>query len=187
MRTISTGAALALTLGAAVASEAAEPDPVTHCAETSADAAAEIDCLRRVIRDLLPETYAEAEAPPARVASSMDAATDEAPPPEAAPAAEPELGAEQVERRARRTEKSAEESDTAARAEETPQTIITRVVDFDRNAKGQLILVLENGQVWKQRAGDARTVRLKRHEKPQVEIRKGALSGYRIKFLEKGR
>lgn len=56
------------------------------------------------------------------------------------------------------------------------------VADFAYNQSNSLVLVLKNGQVWKQRAGDLNSVRLKKGETPRVIIRPGALSGYRMEF-----
>lgn len=61
------------------------------------------------------------------------------------------------------------------------------VVDFALNARGKLVLVLNNGQVWKQRGGDVKKVKLSEGETPRVRIKRGAISGYRMDFIDKDR
>lgn len=58
------------------------------------------------------------------------------------------------------------------------------VADFAYNQNSRLVLVLSNGQVWKQRTGDVNYVRLKKGDKPRVIVRPGAISGYRMEFLD---
>jgi hypothetical protein len=56
------------------------------------------------------------------------------------------------------------------------------VADFAYNQNDKLIIVLSNGQVWKQRTGDSVDVFLKKGDAPKVIVRKGAVSGYRMNF-----
>jgi hypothetical protein len=56
------------------------------------------------------------------------------------------------------------------------------VADFAYNQNDKLILVLLNGQVWKQRTGDSVDVFLKTGDTPRVIVREGAVSGYRMNF-----
>lgn len=58
------------------------------------------------------------------------------------------------------------------------------VADFAYNQNSRLVLVLSNGQVWKQRTGDSNYVRLKKGDTPRVLVRPGAISGYRMEFLD---
>ncbi len=69
------------------------------------------------------------------------------------------------------------------RTQRTPTlTERSTVVDFAYNANSRLILVLSNGQVWKQRDGDIRQVRLKKGDRPEVIVSEGRISGYRMTF-----
>ena len=56
------------------------------------------------------------------------------------------------------------------------------VADFAYNQNDKLIIVLSNGQVWKQRTGDSVDVFLKAGDAPRVIVREGAVSGYRMNF-----
>ena len=185
-------AALILLSGYAPArAEQADHDPVARCADQSGTAELEIACLRGVIRALLSGESVDAVAatanstePDAVVAATPAPAEPvamEAAAPEALPAAAPTgMGAEQVMAR----EASGKKSEKKERKEDGEHA---RVVDFAYASTGQLILVLDNGQVWGQRSSDNQSVRLQKDEKTPVFIRRGALSGYRIDFTEKHR
>ncbi|PHS27311.1 MAG: hypothetical protein COA84_04795 [Robiginitomaculum sp.] len=51
----------------------------------------------------------------------------------------------------------------------------------------KLIVVLENGQIWKQPSGDRQSVRLRKGDAPDVLIKRGAVSGYRMTFIKANR
>jgi hypothetical protein len=64
---------------------------------------------------------------------------------------------------------------------------VSQVTDFAYTQSGRLILVLSNGQVWKQRSGDVQTVKLQEGDTPAVAVRRGAISGYRMDFIDLNR
>ncbi|VAV86835.1 hypothetical protein MNBD_ALPHA06-150 [hydrothermal vent metagenome] len=88
------------------------------------------------------------------------------------------LGAERVPLEGELKEQSRRD---AAQAE------FSTVVDFAYNKEGKLVLVLSNGQAWKQLSSDLQTVSLQDGDSPQISIRRGAVSGYRLKFIEANR
>jgi len=172
-------------------------DPIKACQATSANQGEEITCLRNVVRGLLdtpalsaeiapapPEAAAPAPVEPPAITAGASPQPEEEETPIGAVAATTGIGAEQViakqEKQARKT-KAGREKQTKKHQEST------YVVDFAYTSRGQLILVLANGQVWAQRKGDAQDVRLTKNEKTPVTIRRGALSGYRINFTDKRR
>ena len=166
--------------------------PIARCAEQSRTLTEERDCLRMVIRSLMSSGGVLIDSPQAANAASdvVEAANEPVtqPTPDIAQAmtASKEqkpagMGAEQVMARQARAE---EKNDVKSKEDKGEATV---VVDFAYTPKGQLILVMKNGQVWRQRAGDRQSVRLNDGEQTPVIIRRGALSGYRIDFTEKHR
>lgn len=77
------------------------------------------------------------------------------------------LGAEQVSVNRRAKAKLREES---------------RVADFAYTQDKSMVIVLNNGQVWKQNGSDLNFVRLNKGGTPNVIVRSGAFSGYRMEF-----
>ena len=77
------------------------------------------------------------------------------------------LGAEQISSNRREKSLTREES---------------RVADFAFTQAGQMIIVLANGQVWKQNASDLNSVKLAKGATPNVVVRAGKVSGYRMEF-----
>lgn len=149
----STLAVIAASSGGALAQ--APANPIEYCRTTTTTDEDRIACLEAALK-------ASAVAPKAQ---------------------KKELGAEQVE--ARQASRKAEElgaEQVAARdkdrPKEPPQRLEARIKDFDYDLRGNLIVTLENGQVWKQK--DAERVRLSRKKTYDVEIREGVLSGYRM-------
>ncbi len=167
-------------------------DPISYCREQSSGKSERIECLENAITQLIAGEKAtrqaagkdagSGDASQARSASSEATAgaketltTAEA---EAAPSG---LGAEQVIARQERETKEGREE----RRERIRQSAAeSRIVDFAHTATGRLIIVLENGQVWAQRSSDSAKVRLREGERPDVKVRRGALSGYRMEISD---
>lgn len=96
--------------------------------------------------------------------------------PEPAPVALPamELGAEQVEAR----QSGSSVSERAPR-----ETLHAAIIAAQEPIPGQMVLELDNGQVWRQIDGDARALRSIRGSTP-VEITRARLGGYRMTLLD---
>jgi hypothetical protein len=164
------------------ASAYAQTDPIDFCRNSSSDDKARIECLEDAIRGLMPLAAAEnAESaspvspivrPPAPVVASSDESPAALAPPKG-------IGAEQV---VARQERDSKDRGKLRKERIDKEAITARLVDFARTSAGRLILVLDNGQVWAQRAGDNQEVRLRDGDTPTVRIRRGMISGYRIEF-----
>lgn len=165
---------LALTMGAASAASlagaahAAQGDPIAdpilaECrAETETQA--RINCLEAAVADLA------SRLPQERRAEILD-------PQE--PAARG-LGAEQVMAAQNRR---APEDDP----ENPDNRLEARVIDFSRTNSGNYIFILDNDQVWAQQDFDRTMLSLADNESYQIEVVKGFLSGYRMRFPELNR
>lgn len=171
----------ALLAGAALfaANAAAETaDPIAYCASTAENTEQHISCLETAIRQLRADSGAAADAPIAVKGATPPAGANTIAAEEAvADAAEPELGAEQV---ARRVEKPADKKE-----KQRKQKIIAAVASFEYGRNGLLTLTLDNGQVWRQTdAGGGRTPFLSKKRTYTAEVKKGAVSGYRLIIRE---
>ena len=157
--------------------EAPAPDPIEACRLSASSAEEEIECLRDSIRSGLKEVQVPAPsiAPEKAVPDTIVATAPEM------PSAPTGLGAEQVISRQVREGKVVDEPTL----NDTENSFL--VVDFERTERDQLVLVLDNGQVWVQRMGDAQTVSLEPGDPVSIRILFGALSGYRIWFEESRR
>lgn len=170
-------------------------DPISACKTSSPTDAARIECLENALRRFLP-TAPQANAAPAPSAAPVDAksaaptapaavapaapvAAAEGVPVNAAPVSG--LGAEQV---IAKQERQAEDRGKRRKERLEKEAVKAQLVDFARTSTGRLILVLDNGQVWAQRAGDHQEVRLRKGDTPSVLIRRGTISGYRIEFSD---
>ena len=190
--TVAVAAAVSLLATAPLRGEVA--DPIEVCKATSSDTAAEVECLRGVIRDLLDLDAAVPDSADAGL--SADSPTHPAPeeaasPPAAIPAAPVATDAVAGEAPAEPTgigaEQVAAKQDRKSDSKRKDKEVDALVVDFAYTSLGKLVLVLDNGQVWAQRGGDTREVRLREGEHTPVVIKRGMLSGYRIQFTEKRR
>ena len=142
---------------------------IMKCRTSAVSQAAQITCLEKTLRDIGP---AEPTTPDWAGTKSVLPIDDAAGERSVGTAG---LGAEQVPLY----------GEDAQRAKEIRSiTETSRVVDFAYTQSGRLIIVLSNGQVWKQRSGDLQTVKLKEGDTPNVLVRKGALSGYRMNFVD---
>ena len=190
-------AATAVTITASPAAFAQQQaNPVDYCRENAADKDARIACLEAAITGLMSrngapdaDAMAAAAAPPQQsVQAAGDAASDETPPDEApavavaeaaAAAPEPEkptgLGAEQV--LARQSSDSDDDDDDKG-------AITVAIADFAKTNTGRLVIVLQNGQVWRQIEGDTQDLRLSRDDKLTAEVWNSSLGGYKLRITE---
>lgn len=193
-------AATAVTMAASPAAFAQQQtNPVDYCRENAADKDARIACLEAAITGLMSrnaapdaDAMAAAAAPTQQSAQAAgDAASDETAPDEApavavaeAPAAAPEpekptgLGAEQV--LARQNSDSDESDDEDNRKD----AITIAIADFAKTNTGKLIIVLNNGQVWRQIEGDNQNLRLSRDDKLTAEVWSSRFGGYKLRITE---
>ncbi len=152
----------------------AQADPIEHCRETADNKKERIACLEAVITGLISPgqpvaaVVVEAEEQP-RLAETEPAAED-------MPAG---LGSEQA--RANQESKS-KEGRRAHKKRVKAEAVNATLVDFARTKTGRLILVLDNGQVWSQRSSDRQKVRLRDGDTPEVTVRRGTFSGYRMEL-----
>lgn len=176
-----------ITIGAAAAQNV---NPVDYCRENSGGKSERIACLEAAIMTLMSQQTASAPAPEApETAAPAPVAELQAEPEEPLALAEAEetpsgLGAEQVNAKRERESKKAREK---KKEKEKAEAVAARIIDFARSASGRLILVLDNGQVWAQRSSDNTNVRLREGETPEVRIRRGAISGYRMEISDPDR
>lgn len=147
---------------------------IVKCRANADSVAQQVTCLEEALRRMVENTgepdWASAVAPP----PDVDTAIGTTPPPFSNSTTRG-IGAEQIP--------SNREISRAAQSKIKEQSV---VADFAYNQSDRLILVLSNGQVWKQRTGDLNYVRLKRGDRPAVIVRPGTLSGYRMEFPELG-
>ena len=172
--------------GGALAQQRAE-DLIAACRAQADGKNDRIACLENALRSLDGVDVATTDAappPPVALASEEDApepvvaaVSPVAPQPQTA--APTGIGAEQV---IAREERSSEEGRKKRKARSKAEMTEAKMIDFARTASGRLVIVLDNGQVWAQRAGDQQEVRLREGDQTTVKIRRGAISGYRIEF-----
>jgi hypothetical protein len=186
-------AAAAAAFCAAGAAAAQSADPIEYCRENSGGKSERIACLEAAITALMAQRSASAPppsppseapvAPPPVPAGAEDVAAlspSPAEPAPASPSAVAGVGAEQVERRLRKEDKLAE-------AEEAEIEVTAAVVEYGETALGKALLILDNGQVWRQRDSDRTRIRLSSKQKYTVTIKEGMISGYRIHVNELNR
>ena len=127
-----------------------------------------IACLEAALRR--QAGAAPAPAPRTAAAETREAMGE----PAAAPRAEADgLGAEQV--RMRRVREGSEAERRAVEA---------RIIDHAYTALGALVVVLDNGQAWRQGRSDGTEIRLEDGAPYTVRIEAGLLSGYRMRIHE---
>ncbi|MEO0398408.1 MAG: hypothetical protein AAF224_03170 [Pseudomonadota bacterium] len=66
------------------------------------------------------------------------------------------------------------------RAEDEKVTAV--ITEFAITPSGTYVFFLDNGQVWRQKSADSARVRLSKKLTYDVEVRRGAISGYRLKI-----
>src|SRR5690606_27543248 len=118
----------------------------------------EIACLRRLLR--------------------TPAAAPQEPVPAPAPPSQSALGAEQVA-------PAAAPAPTLDRPE--PSGVAAAVVEARRDARGLLVMLLDNGQIWRQDESLAIPLRLGEGARIPVEISRSGFGGYRMDFPDSGR
>lgn len=158
----------------------AQTDPISHCRENTDGKSERIACLEAAILGLM--------GGPSQALSQADDQADAAPPPPArlaetdAPSAAPDepsgLGAEQVVKR----EVERGERDNTIAEQRRSERVTSKIVDFARTDAGFLLIFLENGQIWRQRKSDSVVLRLSRNKDYEAEIRRGVISGYRMRI-----
>lgn len=157
----------------ALAQSNLDPERIIMSCRTSASTMeAQIACLEESLRTALPMVeqpdWANGGSVPERTRRPVKSSDGVVVRNSAAPGG---IGAEQVQ-----VETDPARSDNEVQSEESI------VADFAYNQNDKLIIVLSNGQVWKQRTGDSVDVFLKTGDSPRVVVREGAVSGYRMNF-----
>ena len=161
---IAPGVALAQTSG----------DPIEYCRENTDGKKERIACLEAAILGLMGRDVAGADGEQTKTADAGDAVVEEADPD--APVG---LGAEQVQRR-REQLGLLDEEEKQKKEKKRKERITSKITDFATTSAGYFIIFLENGQVWRQRKSDSVVVRLSKYKEYEVEIKRGAISGYRM-------
>lgn len=160
------GAAGAATLAGAAHAVQGDPvaDPILAECRAQTEAQARIDCLEEAVADLA------SRLPRIRRAEILD-------PQEPAVSG---LGAEQVmaSQNRRMPKDDPDNPDNKLEA---------RVIDYSRTNSGNYIFILDNDQVWAQQDFDRTMLSLDDGETYQIEVVKGFLSGYRMRFPELNR
>lgn len=141
---------------------------IVKCRAKTNTQAEQVTCLENALRTMVPSTGEPDWGGTQSLPRNPDQAINTTPSTEARG-----IGAEQIPLNRDRA--------AAARTRLNEQSV---VADFAYNQSNRLILVLSNGQVWKQRSGDLNTVRLNKGDRPTVIVRPGAVSGYRMEFPE---
>ena len=183
---------LSLSAQSVLAADSAE-DAIRACRENTKKAKAQVICLETAMRRMFSgvSTVSTQDSPASQVqihsnvspAPVRQAGTSMGSRPTAMPTQPPAMpkgiGAEQVPLSGERLEYSKKAERKAEPA---------HVVDFAYyGPEKKLVVVLENGQIWKQPSGDRQSVRLRKGDKPDVLIKRGALSGYRMSFIKANR
>lgn len=169
-----------LTAGVAIAGMAhaqATDDPIARC-RGAGDAKAQIACLEAALRGL--ETQKPVSPGPAPVPVTPAARPTLPAEPATVPAARPspslpDLGSEQV---ARKKERKAPNKVKSREHFDAP------IQSFARNAGDKWVFVLANGQIWRQLQGDPTDAVLREGYAYTANIRRGAVSGYRMSIRE---
>ncbi len=157
----------------------AQTNPIDHCRESSDGKKERIACLEAAITGLM-----SAGQPVATVANNEGEQTRLAEAEQATAGAPTGIGSEQVlAKQDRQTKEGRSKRKKRIKAE----TVTATLVDFARTKTGRLILVLDNGQVWSQRLSDEQKVRLREGDTPEVTVRRGAFSGYRMEISKPNR
>ena len=135
---------------------------LAHCM-TMNGAVERLSCYDRVARQ------AVGAAPQAQAAQSP---TQQSPTPQAriAPSADPgrDFGKERV-----------------TPAEPQSDRFTAEMTDFQKDARGHFTVVLQNGQVWRQAAGDTGVAQIRSGQANQVTISRGALGSYDLRFNDR--
>ncbi len=136
---------------------AQEIDEIAICQQAAAPKA-QITCLEEAIRTL-----------------KRQAQNDFAAAPQSLNAQAPELGAEQVKNRQTRFEPK------------ESQTLTATIAEASYSLRDRLIVILDNGQIWRQSQGGERKLRLSPKRTYEVEIKPGLISGYKMNIKGQNR
>lgn len=163
-----------LASGSAFAQSNLDPEQIImSCRTSAATMEAQISCLEKSLRTSLPTANKPDWANGGSVSERNNQATASSGGGVVRNSAGPTgIGAEQVKL----------EGDDARSSDSNFQVEESVVADFAYNQNDKLIIVLSNGQVWKQRTGDSVDVFLKSGDTPRAIVREGAVSGYRLNF-----
>lgn len=147
----------------------------------------EVACLREALaasrRALAEANGAEPLPPPSQPAQPQGREVATAPaapsaaPPRSAAAPSAELGREQVARAQPERE----------RVPDSSEALLAKVVDVRPDARGLLVMQLDNGQIWRQDESVGGPIRLGENQRVGVEITRSGFGGYRMRFPELGR
>jgi hypothetical protein len=99
------------------------------------------------------------------------------------PEPEPALGAEQVAAAAARGPMAQHATPNRAERSE-PAGVTASVVEARRDARGLLVMLLDNGQIWRQDERLAIPLSLSESTQTPVQIRRSGFGGYRMDFPE---
>ena len=70
-------------------------------------------------------------------------------------------------------------------AEPQSDRFSAEITDFQKDARGHFTVVLQNGQVWRQTAGDTGVAQIRSGQANQVTISRGALGSYDLRFNDR--
>ena len=170
--------ALAAVAGFHAVPAAAQASPEEECARLS-NPEDEIICLRAALaasRQAQGGNVPTQSQSQARPAPPPPAAVPVVPPPpvaSAAPDRSTELGIEQVAR-----------APDQPRMERPSDAVLSAISEFRVDRRGNLIMQLENGQIWGQVENVDLPIFLDEGERVPVEIERSGFGGYRMTFLD---
>lgn len=163
---------------------AQEPSPdvvaqMIACGEVRGDRA-RLRCFEKWLpemRTAFPESLAlaEARAEAARAAAQAEAKKEFGLPPSGLVTEEREFGAEDIE-----TAQTA--GDNEFDKDGNIKSMTAGVVDVGKNVRGKIIVVLDNGQVWRQIDADQSTPYIRHKYEGTAEIKRGFMGSYVIKL-----
>ena len=173
----------AVAFAALPAHAAALPTEITECRGAPSQEA-QISCLEnaiKLLKDISADVDTALDAGANANANKMDDVVMEgvavAETGKLAEAEEPTgLGAEQVRARTKRTSKDKSKSE--------PRSEVSRIIETARTGDNKLIVILENGQVWREKSGNRQKVRLSSKKSYSAKIEEGFLSGYKLTIPE---
>ena len=170
-------------------------DPVDFCRAETKGKKAQIACLEEVVVGLMGARApvasdatvaptgevlaAPAVAQPAPVAPVPQTPAAQSTSSQTADAGPVGLGAEQVKARSRTDEQSRKE-----REDETVEAVI---VEIAKNNAGRYVIILDNGQVWRQKSSDSARAVISKKLTYTATIKRGVVGGYRMKISRNSR
>ena len=161
------------------------PDEIIESCRQADDVAARIACLEAALRGVAPGTVLPESEPAVSPphAEPSPAATSDSTPPAAAVVAggtaetgkddEADIGREQVEARTMTREQQLAQLESARDL---------KVAAYSEVPYRRIVVHLENGQVWRQIAGDNQYFRVSLGRNQTVDIAESPLGGYQLRF-----